>query len=71
MQKIVYEIEIKWISMHNIYAFLKLSFCRLPAFQVPAAIDVLTLGDFPRLPVCITVTSNIFLLLVFFVLTSY
>lgn len=27
---------------------------RLPAFQVPAAIDVLTLGDFPRLPVCIT-----------------
>uniref|UniRef100_A0A915AIY3 Mediator of RNA polymerase II transcription subunit 14 n=1 Tax=Parascaris univalens TaxID=6257 RepID=A0A915AIY3_PARUN len=26
---------------------------RLPAFQVPAAVDVLTLGAYPRLPLCI------------------
>lgn len=26
---------------------------RLPAFQVPAAVDVLTLGTYPRLPLCI------------------
>jgi mediator of RNA polymerase II transcription subunit 14 len=28
---------------------------RLPTFQVPSAVDVLTLGTFPRLPLCIKV----------------
>jgi hypothetical protein len=31
---------------------------RIPAFQIPSSVDVLTLGQYPRLPVCIKVSER-------------
>ena len=41
--------------MYNLYII-----GRLPSFSLPCAVDVLTLGTYPRLPACIKVDENSF-----------